>query len=112
MLFRSKPFSSGLPIASGNAPVGYNDAAIDEPAITGKAASVGKQPWPTLADVQRAHISATLDHAFYNQSVASKMLNINRASLARKISRYGIWVPLTRRGRPRKDVFGPPALPR
>jgi DNA-binding NtrC family response regulator len=105
-------FPSGLPIAAGNVPVAYGAAAFNESAITDKAISVGEQPWPTLADVQQAHISATLGRAFYNQSIASKMLNINRASLARKISRYGITVPLTRRGRPRKDVFGPPALPR
>jgi DNA-binding NtrC family response regulator len=71
-----------------------------------------EEPWPTLADVQRAHISATLDRAYYNQSIAAKLLDINRASLARKISGYGISLPLARRGRPRKDISSPAALPR
>jgi DNA-binding NtrC family response regulator len=70
------------------------------------------ETWPTLMDVQRDHIRATLDHAFYNQSVAAKLLNIDRASLARKISRYKISLPLSRRGRPRKDVEDLPELPR
>jgi DNA-binding NtrC family response regulator len=68
--------------------------------------------WPTLMDVQRAHIRATLDRVFYNQSVAAKLLDIDRTSLARKISRYQISIPLARRGRPRKDVEPLPELPR
>ena len=76
------------------------------------APGVGEEPWPTLADVQRAHISATLGHAFYNQSIAAKLLDIDRNGLARKISRYGISIPLALRGRPRKDVSCPPVLPR
>jgi DNA-binding NtrC family response regulator len=72
----------------------------------------GEALWPTLADVQRAHISATLDRVFYNQSIAAKKLDINRASLARKISRYGIKLPVARRGRPRKGESNAPELPR
>lgn len=68
--------------------------------------------WPTLMDVQRAHIQATLDRTFYNQSVAAKLLDIDRASLSRKISRYKILLPLARRGRPRKDAEGMPKSPR
>jgi len=72
----------------------------------------GKALWPTLADVQRAHITATLDRVFYNQSIAAKKLDINRASLARKIGRYGIKLPRARRGRPRKGESNAPELPR
>jgi DNA-binding NtrC family response regulator len=78
----------------------------------GDAPSVGEEPWPTLAEVQRTHINATLGHAFYNQSIAAKLLDIDRKGLARKISRYGISIPLAGRGRPRKDVSCPPGLPR
>jgi len=59
-------------------------------------------PWSTLADVERGHIATTLEHAFYNQSAAANLLNIDRASLARKIERYGIAIPSPRRGRPRR----------
>jgi len=59
-------------------------------------------PWPTLADVQRNHIRTTLVRVFCNQSAAAKLLGINRASLARKIMRYGISLTLPRPGRPRK----------
>jgi len=56
--------------------------------------------WSTLDDVERDHIDRTLIHTFYNQSAAARLLNIDRASLARKIHRYGISVPESRRGRP------------
>ncbi|MBI2824745.1 MAG: sigma-54-dependent Fis family transcriptional regulator [Planctomycetia bacterium] len=58
--------------------------------------------WSTLAEVERAHVGATLRLTFYNQSAAARMLGIDRASLARKIERYGISIPTARRGRPRK----------
>lgn len=57
-------------------------------------------PWSTLADVEREHIEATLARASYNKSVAARMLGIDRASLARKITRYAIPLPRSRRGRP------------
>jgi DNA-binding NtrC family response regulator len=60
--------------------------------------------WSTLADIEREHIRATLEHTFYNQSAAADLLNIDRASLARKIDRYGISIPPPRRGRPRKAI--------
>ncbi|MCC7085655.1 MAG: sigma-54-dependent Fis family transcriptional regulator [Pirellulales bacterium] len=58
--------------------------------------------WSTLADIERQHIRATLEHTFYNQTAAAELLNIDRASLARKIERFGIALPHARRGRPRK----------
>jgi DNA-binding NtrC family response regulator len=56
--------------------------------------------WSTLDDVEREHITRTLAHTYFNQSAAARLLNIDRASLARKIQRYGIQVPPTKRGRP------------
>jgi DNA-binding NtrC family response regulator len=91
-----------------SSPVSIEEA--DLPDLPGTA--VEAATWPTLSEVQRAHITATLDHVFYNQSMAAKLLNINRASLARKISRYEISIPLTRRGRPRKTDICPTELPR
>jgi DNA-binding NtrC family response regulator len=63
--------------------------------------------WPSLADIERQHIEATLQHVFYNQSQAAKMLKINRASLARKLKRYGV-LASGRRGRPGKPGTAPP----
>ncbi len=40
--------------------------------------------------VKRPHITATLDHAFYNQSLAAKLLNINLRQFVRKINLYNI----------------------
>ena len=57
-------------------------------------------PWSSLADIEREHIRATLVRTFYNQSAAARLLRIDRASLARKIERFGISVPVARRGRP------------
>jgi two-component system response regulator HydG len=67
------------------------------------AAAADDVPWPTMAEVERAHIFRTLEHAFYNQSAAAQLLNINRASLARKIDRYGISILPARRGEGRKS---------
>ena len=76
-------------------------------------ASAGRDaPWSSLADVQREHIRATLAHAFYNQSLAAKLLGIDRANLARKIVQYGLSLPPPRRGRPRKAQSNPDFLPR
>jgi DNA-binding NtrC family response regulator len=59
--------------------------------------------WPNLADKVREHILVTLERAFYNQSAAAQLLNIDRASLARKIRHFGIRLPQPRRGRPTKS---------
>jgi DNA-binding NtrC family response regulator len=67
------------------------------------AANGGTDEWPKLADKVREHILATLERAFYNQSAAAQMLNIDRASLARKIRHFGIRLPQPRRGRPTKS---------
>jgi DNA-binding NtrC family response regulator len=80
--------------------------AADAPATTALANVAptlipeGNSSWSTLDDIERAHIDRTLAHTFYNQSAAARLLNIDRASLARKIQRYGIQVPEARRGRP------------
>jgi hypothetical protein len=63
--------------------------------------------WSTLADVECEHIRATLGQAFFNQTLAARMLGIDRASLARKIARYAIPLPAARRGRPRRGVLPP-----
>jgi DNA-binding NtrC family response regulator len=59
-------------------------------------------PWPTLADVEREHIQKTLEHAGYNQTVAAKLLAIDRQQLIRKIKLYSLDLPI-HRGRPRSQ---------
>jgi len=58
-------------------------------------------PWDTLDDIQRQHILKTLERTYYNRSAAARLLEIDRASLARKIKRLGIGLPAARSGRPR-----------
>ena len=118
VLERAAIFAAGEEIGSESIPLGACEVQLPvvSPQTTGDGAVVldvlnEVETWPTLMDVQRAHIRATLDRAFYNQSVAAKLLDIDRTSLARKISRYKILLPLTRRGRPRKDVEELPELP-
>ena len=60
--------------------------------------------WATMAHVECEHIRRTLEEAFYNQSEAARMLDIDRKLLSRKIKKYSISLPKTRRGRPRKKV--------
>lgn len=60
--------------------------------------------WSTLAAIERDHIWRTLEHTYFNRSAAARLLNIDRASLARKIKQLGIAVPAARRGRPANDA--------
>ena len=58
-------------------------------------------PWDTLDDIQRQHIVKTLERTYYNRSAAARLLGLDRASLARKIKRFGIRLPTAQPGRPR-----------
>lgn len=49
--------------------------------------------WPTLAESERRLIQQTLERTFYNQSAAARLLDIDRRLLARKIRKYGIFLP-------------------
>jgi Nif-specific regulatory protein len=62
-------------------------------AESGDAHFVEIEHWPTLGDVEAAHVRKTLRETFFNQSAAARMLGIDRKSLARKIKKYGIELP-------------------
>jgi transcriptional regulator with PAS, ATPase and Fis domain len=51
--------------------------------------------WPTITDVSRDHLLLTLQHTFYNQSAAARLLGIDRTTLHRKLKAYGL-VPARR----------------
>ena len=85
------------------------------PATSGIAPSDGlpqELPWPSLADMEREHIRATLTHAAHNQSAAANLLKINRATLTRKMNEYRLSLSEVSRGRPRRSVVNLPTLPR
>ncbi len=44
--------------------------------------------WETLAQLERGHISRTLEHTFNNRSAAARLLGITRQSLLRKMKRF------------------------
>ena len=46
-----------------------------------------------LADVERTHILATLDHTDWNKSKAAQILGIERSTLDRKLKRYHVSRP-------------------
>lgn len=50
----------------------------------------GKRDWPSLAEQERRYILEVLDEVEGNRSKASKILDIDRVSLWRKIKRYGL----------------------
>ncbi len=60
----------------------------------------GAGNWPTMAEIERQHIQNTLEKAFFNQSVAAKMLGIDRHALRRRIKKLGLDSSQSRRGRP------------
>jgi DNA-binding NtrC family response regulator len=88
------PEKARSPLASLEVPPGHSaaPAATDEPS------------WYTLDNVEEQHIRRTLEHTYFNQSAAARLLNIDRASLTRKIQRYGIRMPASKRGRPASTV--------
>jgi DNA-binding NtrC family response regulator len=49
--------------------------------------------WPTLAECEACLIRAALEHAFYNQSAAARLLHIDWRLLARKMRKYEITIP-------------------
>ena len=53
--------------------------------------------WLSLAEVEKQHISRTLQETFFNQSAAARLLQIDRKMLARKIKKYDIPIPGPRR---------------
>jgi DNA-binding NtrC family response regulator len=61
------------------------------PAVQGKAeAGAGASSHRTLADIEKAHILATLHEHGWNQARAAEELGISRSTLWRKLREYGI----------------------
>lgn len=59
--------------------------------------------WPTLAEIEKAHIQRTLKKTFYNQSAAASLLGMDRKQLARRIKKYGMTIPRRSPGRPARS---------
>lgn len=57
--------------------------------------------WVSMDDVERAHIRETLQHTFFNQSAAARLLKRNRQWLIRKVKHYGLDISKCRPRRPR-----------
>ena len=51
------------------------------------------QSWSTLLELERNHILLTLEHTYYNQSAAARLLGITRQSLLRKMKKYQLRLP-------------------
>ena len=58
--------------------------------------------WRSMDDVEREHIRETLEHTFFNQSAAARLLERDRQWLLRKIKTYALDVSRSRPGRPTK----------
>jgi len=81
------------------------DEAVDVPPAptTTAAPSVaaeGDEHWQTLDEIERGHIKMTLEHTYYNQSAAARLMGIDRNLLRRKVQRLGIDVSRSHAGRP------------
>ena len=69
---------------------------IDEIASTKKIASLEaiqdevKEEWPALADVEGAYVEKVLHHTRGNKQAAARLLNVDRKTLDRMISRHKI----------------------
>ena len=54
----------------------------------------------TLAELERERIVEALEETRYNQTLCARVLGIDRRQLARKIRKYGVCIPVPKRGRP------------
>jgi DNA-binding NtrC family response regulator len=100
----------------GSASIVHEEAANDEVAAIsfesavaamakGHTAADGR--WLTAAEVEREHIVRTLEIASYNQTVAAKLLDVDRHQLRRRMQEYGLLTPgVARCGRPSSKVAG------
>ena len=74
--------------------IGHGDLLLTQLATagdTGAALQPGKgYATSSLADVERVHILATLQHTGWNKSRAANILGVERSTLDRKIQRYGL----------------------
>jgi DNA-binding NtrC family response regulator len=52
-----------------------------------------RNTWPKLEECESRLIRETLEHTFYNQSAAARLLAIDWRVLSRKMHKYGITVP-------------------
>ncbi len=52
--------------------------------------SVSEEPWPTLDEMERQHLLATLQRTGNNQSAAAKLLGMDRGVLRRRIKKFGL----------------------
>ncbi len=69
----------------------------------GPSPATDEDPWLSMDDLEREHISRALQHAYGNQSAAARLLGRDRQWLIRRIKRYGLDVKESRPGRPRKS---------
>ena len=49
--------------------------------------------WSTLAKLERDHLVYTLEHTYYNQSAAARLVGISRQALIRLIKKFNLEVP-------------------
>jgi DNA-binding NtrC family response regulator len=57
--------------------------------------------WDSMDDVERAHIHETLQHTYFNQSAAARLLKRNRQWLIRRLKYHRLDISASRPGRPR-----------
>jgi DNA-binding NtrC family response regulator len=53
-----------------------------------KLEETGKENWPSLADIERVYVEHVLRHTIGNKQAASRILNVDRKTLDRKIKRH------------------------
>ena len=56
--------------------------------------------WLRSDEVERELIRRTLEHTFFNQTPAAKLLGLNRMALRRRIRKYALDTSTSHRGRP------------
>ncbi|QDS98074.1 sigma-54 interaction domain-containing protein [Adhaeretor mobilis] len=61
--------------------------------VADSASDTSETGWTTLAQLERDHLLSTLEHTYYNQSAAARLLGISRQSLIRLIKKFELTIP-------------------
>lgn len=73
------------------------DRVPSQPHLESNRFEQADQHWATLAEMQRDYVLYTLEHTYYNQSAAARLLGISRQALIRLMQKLDLQVPRIKR---------------
>ena len=68
--------------------VAVEPVAVESPAEEAPTEASG--PWPTLSDIECAHLRHTLDHVEGDEREAARLLDMDFCQFQQRVMRYGL----------------------